>query len=156
MAKKHVTSINKIIAQLEQLQAEVDKLHDEFQNRFDNLSTARQDSEYGEDLRDTIDSLYTASCDGLDTAIDELQNALIYLETYPTAKAKNEVNIDVDISLPLSAGLVYLNRKLSKNKRNDKVEQDTVYQYYDDHWETSFYWEDEDNDGYNDLTDEIW
>ena len=94
MAKKHLNKINKIITQLEALQSEVDSLRDELQDKFNNMSDSRQESDYGEDLQDIIDSLDASSCDGLDTAIDELRNAAIYFETLPTAKQIKEVDIE--------------------------------------------------------------
>ena len=151
MAKKHLNKINKVITQLEALQSEVESLRDELQDKFDNMSDSRQESDYGEDLQDIIDSLDAASCDGLDTAIDELRNAAIYFETLPTSKPVKEVDIDVDISVPLAAGLIYWNRKRSEKKKQQK--QEPPYNPYDNHWESSFDWVDEDNDGYDDRED---
>lgn len=153
MAKKHLSSINKLIAQLEKLQTEVESLRDELQDKFDNLSDSRQESDYGEDLQDIIDSLDAASCDGLDTAIDELRNAAINFETLPAAPTKKEVNIDVDISIPLAAGLIYWDRKRSEKKKQKQQKQEPPYNPYDNHWESSFDWVDEDNDGYDDRED---
>ena len=150
MAKKHLNKINKIITQLEALQSEVDSLRDEFQDKFDNMSDSRQENDYGEDLQDIIDSLDTASCDGLDTAIDELRNAMIYFETLHESKPIQNVDIDIDVSVPLAAGLIYCDRKRTKQK-NKKLEP--PYNPYDNHWESSFDWVDEDNDGYDDRED---
>lgn len=151
MAKKHLNKINKVITQLEALQSEVESLRDELQDKFDNMSDSRQESDYGEDLQDIIDSLDAASCDGLDTAIDELRNAAIYFETLLTSKPVKEVDIDVDISVPLAAGLIYWDRKRSEKKKQQK--QEPPYNPYDNHWESSFDWVDEDNDGYDDRED---
>lgn len=153
MAKKHFNKINKMITQLEALQSEVDSLRDELQDNFDNMSDSRQESDYGEDLQDIIDSLDAASCDGLDAAIYELRNAAIYFETLPTSKPVKEVNIDVDISVPLAAGLIYWERKRSEKKKQKQQKQEPPYNPYDNHWESSFDWVDEDNDDYDDRED---
>jgi hypothetical protein len=154
MAKKHLTRINKMIAQLEKIQTEVDALRDELQDKFDNMSESRQESDYGEDLQDAIDSLDNASSDGLETALDELRNAILFMDSdaYVSPIPEEEVDIDIDISLPLAAGLMYGAHKLSE-KRQDHRMQDPSYDPYDSHWETSFDWIDEDNDGYDDRDD---
>lgn len=153
MAKKHLNKINKIITQLETLQSEVNSLRDELQDKFDNMSDSSQESDYGENLQDIIDSLDAASCDGLDTAIDELRNAAIYFETLPTAKQIKEIDIDIDVSVPLAAGLIYWDRKRTKEKLQKNQKQEPPYNPYDNHWESSFDWVDEDNDGYDDRED---
>lgn len=153
MAKKHLTSINKIISQLEKLQTEVDSLCEELQNKYDNLSDYQQESDYGTDLQDIIDSLESASFDGFTTAIDELQNAATYLETLPTSKPKKEVNIDLDISVPLAAGLMYWDRKRSEKRKQSQQKEEPPYNPYDNHWGHSFDWVDEDGDGYDDRED---
>ena len=152
MAKKHLTRINKMIAQLEKIQTEVDALRDELQDKFDNMSESRQESDYGEDLQDAIDSLDNASSDGLETALDELRNAILFMDTDSYASPITEEDEEIDISLPLSAGLMYGAHKLSE-KRQDHRTQDSSYDPYDNHWETSFDWIDEDNDGYDDRDD---
>ena len=152
MAKKHLTRINKMIAQLEKIQTEVDALRDELQDKFDNMSESRQESDYGEDLQDAIDSLDNASSDGLETALDELRNAILFMDTDSYASPITEEDEEIDISLPLSAGLMYGAHKLSE-KRQDHRMQAPSYDTYDSHWETSFDWIDEDNDGYDDRDD---
>ena len=154
MAKKHLTRINKMIVQLEKIQTEVDALRDELQDKFDNMSDSRQESYYGEDLQDVIDSLDNASFDGLETALDELRNAILFMDTdsYASPITEEDEDIDIDISLPLAAGLMYGAHKLSE-KHQDHRTQDSSYNPYDNHWETSFDWIDEDNDGYDDRDD---
>ena len=152
MAKKHLTKIYKMIAQLEKIQTEVDALRDELQDKFDNMSEFRQESDYGDDLQDAIDSLDNASSDGLETALDELRNAVLFMDTDSYASPITEEDEEIDISLPLSAGLMYGAHKLSE-KRQDHRAQDSSYDPYDNHWETSFDWIDEDNDGYDDRDD---
>jgi hypothetical protein len=154
MAKKHLTRINKLIAQLEKIQTEVDALRDELQDKFDNMSESSQESDYGDDLQDAIDSLDNASFDGIETALDELRNAVLFMDSdaSPLPIPEEEEDIDIDISLPLSAGLMYGAHKLSE-KHQDHRTQDSSYNPYDNHWETSFDWIDEDNDGYDDRDD---
>ena len=152
MAKKHLTRINKMIAQLEKIQTEVDALRDELQDKFDNMSESRQESDYGDDLQDAIDSLDNASSDGLETALDELRNAVLFMDSDSYASPITEEDEEIDISLPLSAGFMYGAHKLSE-KRQDHRMQDPSYDPYDNHWETSFDWIDEDNDGYDDRDD---
>ena len=152
MAKKHLTRINKMIAQLEKIQTEVDALRDELQDKFDNMSESRQESDYGDDLQDAIDSLDNASSDGLEAALDELRNAILFMDSDAYASPIPEEDEEIDISLPLAAGLMYGAHKLSE-KRQDHRTQDSSYDPYDNHWETSFDWVDEDNDGYDDRDD---
>lgn len=137
MAKKHLTRINKMIAQLERIQTEVNALRDEFQDKFDNMSESRQESDYGDDLQDAIDSLDNASSDGLETALDELRNAILFMDTDSYASPIPEEDEKIDISLPLTAGLMYGVHKLSE-KHQDHRTQDSSYDPYDSHWETSF------------------
>ena len=143
-----------MIAQLEKIQTEVDALRDELQDKFDNMSDSRQESYYGEDLQDVIDSLDNASSDGLETALDELRNAVLFMDSDVSVSpiTEEEDDIDIDISLPLAAGLMYGAHKLSE-KHQDHRMQDPLYNPYDNHWETSFDWIDEDNDGYDDRDD---
>ncbi len=152
MAKKHLTRINKLIAQLEKIQTEVDALRDEIQDKFDNMSDSRQESYHGEDLQDVIDSLDNASFDGIETALDELRNAVLLMDSDAYVSPIPEEEEDIDISLPLAAGLMYGAHKLSE-KHQDHRMQDSSYDPYDNHWETSFDWIDEDNDGYDDRDD---
>ena len=93
-----------------------------------------------------------ASCDGLDTAIDELRNTAIYFETLPTSKPIQEVGIDIDVSVPLAAGLIYWDRKRTKEKlqKNQKRKHLTILMI---NWENSLDWVDEDNVGYDDRED---
>lgn len=94
MPKKHLTRINKMIAQLEKIQTEVDALRDELQDKFDNMSESRQESDYGDDLQDAIDSLDNASSDGLETALDELRNAILFMDTDSYASPITEEDED--------------------------------------------------------------
>ena len=152
MAKKHLTKIYKMIAQLEKIQTEVDALRDELQDKFDNMSEFRQESDYGDDLQDAIDSLDNASFDGIETALDELRNAILFMDSDASVSPITEDEEEIDISLPLAAGLMYGAHKLSE-KHQDHRTQDSSYNPYDNHWETSFDWIDEDNDGYDDRDD---
>ena len=154
MAKKHLTRINRMIAQLEKIQNEMDALRDELQDKIDNMSDARQESEYGDDLQDVIDSLENASFDGIETALDELHNALLFMDSdaYASPISEVEEEVDIDISLPLAAGLMYGAHKLSEKRQGHQM-QDSSYNPYDNYWETSFDWIDEDNDGYDDRDD---
>ena len=156
MAKKHVKKVNKMIAQLEALQSEVEALQDELQEHYDNLSDYAQESEYGQDLEDIIDSLEAVNFDGISTAIDELKNAETSLETLPASAPKEEdaeVNIDIDIAMPLAAGITYWRRKRSEKKKQNQQKQEPPYNPYDNHWGHSFDWLDEDGDGYDDRED---
>ena len=157
MAKKHVKKVNKMIAQLEALQSEVEALQDELQEHYDNLSDYAQESEYGQDLEDIIDSLEAVNFDGISTAIDELKNAETSLETLPASAPKEEdaeVNIDIDIAMPLAAGITYWRRKRSERKQQEQQrkqqQQESSYLCDNTRWENSFDWVDEDGDGYDD------
>ena len=141
-----------MIAQLEKIQTEVDALRDELQDKFDNMSEFRQESDYGDDLQDAIDSLDNASFDGIETALDELRNAILFMDSDASVSPITEDEEEIDISLPLAAGLMYGAHKLSE-KHQDHRTQDSSYNPYDNHWETSFDWIDEDNDGYDDRDD---
>lgn len=144
-----------MISQLEKLQTELDTLRDELQDKLDNMYESIEDSDYEDGLQDAIDSLETASFDGLGTALDELRNAELSLETLPEAP-RNEEDIDIDISVPLAAGLIYFDRKRSEEKRQNQQKQESTYDPYDTHWGSSFDWVDEDNDGYDDRDDGFW
>ena len=152
MAKKHLTKIYKMIAQQEKIQTEVDAHRDALQDKFDNMSEFRQESDYGDDLQDAIDSLDNASFDGIETALDELRNAILFMDSDASVSPITEDEEEIDISLPLAAGLMYGAHKLSE-KHQDHRTQDSSYNPYDNHWETSFDWIDEDNDGYDDRDD---
>ena len=152
MAKKHLTRINWMIAQLEKIQNEMDELRDELQDKFDNMSESRQESYYGEVLQDVIDSLDNASFDGIETALDELRNAILFMDSDASVSSITEDEEEIDISLPLAAGLMYGAHKLSEKCQSHQM-QDSSYNPYDNHWETSFDWIDEDNDGYDDRDD---
>ena len=41
-------------------------------------------------------------------------------------------------------------------KEEKKSNNEPLYDYHDTHWETSFDWKDEDNDGYDDRDDGFW
>lgn len=157
MAKKHLKKVSKMIAQLEALQSEVEALQDELQGHYDNLSDYAQESDYGQDLEDIIESLEAVNFDGIYTAIDELKNAEMTLETLPASVPKEEdaeVNIDIDISAPLAAGILYWEHKRSERKKQEqqRKQQQQETSYYSDpsRWENSFDWVDEDGDGYDD------
>ena len=47
---------------------------------------------------------------------------------------------------------MYGAHKLSEKRQGHQM-QDSSYNPYDNHWETSFDWIDEDNDGYDDRDD---
>lgn len=151
MAKKHLTRINQITAQLKKVQTDMEALLGDIQDNYDNLSDSRQESEYGEGLEDAINALDCALNDGIYTAIDELQNAASALELIPTVKPKKKINIDVDLSLPLAAGLAYWHHK--REERQQEEEEEPTYNPYDNHWGDDFDWIDEDNDGYDDRED---
>lgn len=111
MAKKHLTRINQIINQLEKIQIEVQSLCDEFHRKYEKLSDARQESDYGQNLEDIADSLDAALGDGIEGAIEELRNAAMFLGdmpvyiqsrrilNQPAQPVEHEINIEVDKKL---------------------------------------------------------
>ena len=152
----HLATIKNAIAKVEKLKAEVEKVKDHLQSEYDALSLETQDSEYGEELQDAIDALESALWDGLETAKDELRNVVGNLELLPTCDRgmdeEEEDYEDDDISVSLAAGALYFGLKKGR-KEEKKPDNEPLYDYDDTHWETSFDWKDEDNDGYDDRDD---
>ena len=153
---KHLTTINNVIAQVEMLKAEVEKVRDLLQSEYDKLPVETQNSEYGEELQDAIDALEAALCDGLETAEDELHNVVGNLEMLPMCDRglddmeDEEEDFEDDYSASLAAGAICFGLKTGrKEEKKPNNEHDT-------HWETSFDWKDEDNDGYDDRDDGFW
>ena len=153
MAKKHLTRINQIISQLENIQMEVESLIDEYNRKYEKLSDARQVSDYGQNLEDIVDSLEAALSDGIEIAIDELRNATIFIDDKPkpTEVLNNEINIQIDKKLEWGGLAAYL--MLKKQKKDKRSTPEIFSDPFDNHWETSFDWVDEDGDGYDDRYD---
>ena len=162
---KHLTTINNAIAKVEKLKAEVEKVRDLLQSEYDELPFETQDSEYGEELQDAIDALEAALCDGLETAEDELHNVVGNLEMLPMCdrglddmedeEEDFEDDCEDDYSASLAAGAIYFGLKTGRREEK-KPNNEPLYDYHDTHWETSFDWKDEDNDGYDDRDDGFW
>ena len=158
---KHLTTINNAIAKVEKLKAEVEKVRGQLQSEYDELPFETQDSEYGEELQDAIDALEAALCDGLETAEDELHNVVGNLEMLPMCDRglddmeDEEEDFEDDYSASLVAGAIYFGLK-ARRKEEKKPNNESLYDYHDTHWETSFDWKDEDNDGYDDRDDGFW
>lgn len=157
----HLVTINNAIAQVEMLKAEVEKVRDLLQSEYDELPVETQNSEYGEELQDAIDALEAALCDGLETAEDELHNVVGNLEMLPMCDRglddmeDEEEDFEDDYSASLAAGAIYFGLKTGR-KEEKKPNNEPLYDYHDTHWETSFDWKDEDNDGYDERDDGFW
>lgn len=156
--EKHLTTINNAIAQIKKLKAEMEKVKEQLQAEYDELPFETQDSEYGEELQSALDALEAALWDGLETAEDELHNVVGNLEMLPMCDRGLEEDFDDgledDYSVSLAAGALYFG--LKKGQKEKKPDNQPLYDYYDTHWETSFDWKDEDNDGYDDRDDGFW
>lgn len=164
MEQKYLKSLNRVKEQLEKLKLDVEKVKEELQEEYDNLSYETQGSEYGDELETVIEALDTILIDGLETADDELFNAVSSLEMLPTCDRgmdededldDDEDNWDVDVSGAVTAGALYFGFKAG-NKKEEKPYLQSSYNPYDNHWESSFDWKDEDNDGYDDRDDGFW
>lgn len=154
MKTSYLTIVKKVSEQLGNMKSELEKVKDGLQEGYDNLSFEEQDSEYGEELQDALDALEAAICDGLETADDELFNVVSSLEMLPTCDRgeEEEDNWDEDLIIPatLSFGIG------AKGGNREKQSSRPSYDPYDNHWESSFDWKDEDNDGYDDRDDGFW
>lgn len=164
MKASQLTIIKKAIDRLEDLKAEVENVQNELQDEYDNLSLDVQDSEYGTELQSILDSLEAAVFDGVDSAVDELQMAIDSWELLPTCDKGEEDDLydedeeedwDVDVSKSMAAGAIYFDLKAGRRDEKPAEKKDN-YDPYDTHWETSFDWKDEDNDGYDDRDDGFW
>lgn len=162
MAKNHLKTINNAITQIEKLKAEIEIVKEQLQSEYDELPFETQDSEYGEELQNAIDALDTALCDGMETAEDELHNVVGNLEMLPMCdrgledeEEDFEDDLEDDYSASFAAGAIYFGLKVG-NKEEKKPDNQPLYDYFDTHWETSFDWKDEDNDGYDDRDDGFW
>ena len=62
---------------------------------------------------------------------------------------------DLDISKSMAAGAIHFSLKAGKREEKPTEKKDN-YNPYDTHWESSFDWKDEDNDGYDDRDDGFW
>lgn len=157
----HLVTINNVIAQVGKLKAEMEKVREQLQSEYDGLPFEIQCSEYGEELQDAIDALEAALCDGLETAEDELHNVVGNLEMLPMCDRglddmeDEEEDFEDDYSASLAAGAIYFGLKTGR-KEEKKPNNEPLYDYHDTHWETSFDWKDEDNDGYDDRDDGFW
>ena len=76
------------------------------------------------------------------TAITTLKNVLERLE---------ELRTEVE----MAAGAIHFGLKAGKRDEKPTEKKDN-YNPYDTHWESSFDWKDEDNDGYDDRDDGFW
>ena len=72
MNKARRTRIDELSVKLEDIKAEIEMLHDEEQESFDNLPEGIQESERGELMESAVASLAEAS-----SAIEEAMNALM-------------------------------------------------------------------------------
>ena len=158
----HIVTINNAIAQVEMLKAEVEKVRDLLQSEYDKLPVETQNSEYGEELQSALDALEAALWDGLETAEDELHGVVGNLEMLPMCdrgldeeEEDYEDECDEDLAVSLAAGALYFGLK-KERKEEEKPYNEPLYDYDDTHWETSFDWKDEDNDGYDDRDDGFW
>lgn len=71
MNKQRRKAIEKVVSQLEDIQAEIDSLRDEEEECYDNLPESLQDSEKGELMQEAIDAM--------DNADGSIQEAIDYL-----------------------------------------------------------------------------
>lgn len=71
MNKQRRKEIEKVVSQLEDIQADIDALRDEEEEAYDNLPESLQDSERGEAMQEAIDQLEEASS-SVGDAIDYL------------------------------------------------------------------------------------
>lgn len=71
-----------------------------------------------------------------------LQNEYAYFDDYEEEDDENNWDDSINYNL-------WNNNKLSKQKQSD-------YDPFDNHWESSFDWQDKDNDGYDDRDDGFW
>ena len=165
MKNKHQAIITEILEQLEKIKTEVEKVKNELQKEYDELSFEAQTSEYGDELQTALDSLDAALWDGLETAEDELNNVASSLELLPTCdrgeeeddyeEDEDDEEEDWDVSASAAAGGMFFGLKTLFD-REDKPSAKQTYDPYDTHWESSFDWKDEDNDGYDDRDDGFW
>ena len=165
MKNKHQAIIKKAVEQLEKIKTEVEKVKNELQEEYDELSFEAQDSEYGEELQTALDSLDAALWDGLETAEDELNSVASSLELLPTCDRgeeeddyddeEDEDDEDWDVSASAAAGGLFFGLKAGW-KEEKKSSSQPMNDPYDTHWESSFDWRDEDNDGYDDRDDGFW
>ena len=161
MKNKHQAIIKKVLEQLEKIKTEVEKVKDELQEEYDELSLEAQTSDYGEELQTALDSLDAALWDGLETAEDELNNVASSLELLPTCDRGDEEDDymdeeeDWDVSASAAAGGLFFGLKAGR-KGGKKSSSQPVNDPFDTHWESSFDWKDEDNDGYDDRDDGFW
>ena len=166
MKQSQLTTLKNVLDQLEDLKAEVENVKNELQDEYDNLSIDSQDSEYGIEMESILDSLEATVFDGVDSAVDELQMAVDSLELLPTCDKGEEDDLydeddeeeedwDLDISKSMAAGDIHFGLKAGKREEKPSEKKDN-YNPYDTHWESSFDWKDEDNDGYDDRDDGFW
>lgn len=156
MIQSQLTTLKNVLDQLDNLKAEVENVKNELQEEYDNLSIDAQDSEYGIEMESILDSLEAAVFDGVDSAVDELQMAIDNLELLPTCdKGEEEEDWDLDISKSMAAGAIHFGLKAGKREEKPTEKKDN-YNPYDTHWESSFDWKYEDNDGYDDRDDGFW
>ncbi len=160
-----LSRINRTITQLEKLKAEVENIKEQLQEEYDELSFETQESEYGEELQSALDALEAALWDGFETAADELHNVVGNLEMLPMCdrglddmedeEDDFEDDNEDDFSASFAGGAIYFGLKTS-GKDEKRPDPQPLYDYHDTHWETSFDWKDEDNDGYDDRDDGFW
>ena len=165
MKNKHQAIIKKVLEQLEKIKTEVEKVKDELQEEYDELSLEAQTSDYGEELQTALDSLDAALWDGLETAENELQTVDTSLEVLPLCDRGEEEDDyedeeddeeeDWDVSASAAAGGLFFGLKAGR-KEEKKFSSQPMNDPYDTHWESSFDWRDEDNDGYDDRDDGFW
>ena len=157
MNKKHQATIKKLLEQLGKIKAEVEKMKDELQRDYDKLSVEAQYSEYGEELENALESLDSALCDGIEMAEDELFNVSASLEQLPKCDRGEEEDEedDWDVSASAAGGGLFFGLKAGR-KEEKKTSSQPVNDPFDTHWESSFDWKDENNDGYDDRDDGFW
>ena len=168
MINNHQAIVNKAVEQLEKIKTELEKVKDELQDEYDELSFDAQYSDYGDELQSIIESLENAISDGLETADFELQNATASFDLLPTCdrgeeefpeedydeeeEEEEDEEEDWDVVASAAAGGLFFGMKSGNNGAAKK----DAYDPYDTHWESSFDWKDEDNDGYDDRDDGFW
>ena len=83
--KVYYLRLKKMLVQLKQMQTELHQMHDEVEERYDNLSENRKYSDFGYEMEETIDNLYNAYSDEIDSLIDYIDDAAFGFMTLPLA-----------------------------------------------------------------------
>jgi hypothetical protein len=174
---RHLSIVKHTHEKLKALMDEVEKVKNELQEEYDKLSVDTQFSDYGYELESVIDSLGVVHSCGLDMVENDLADAVSSLELLPSCDRGEEdeefydEEIEDDEEEIFDDDVYYEDREECKsnflglslfsrgfwgNRGNKQPEKKDNYDPYDTHWETSFDWKDEDNDGYDDRDDGFW